>query len=146
MRSTRGGMLGSLGAVGVLGLGGCAVSARHRELGSTTTGDDGPWQPAGWIDDDAFPSIAAGDATADRAASGVRPPLPTVTFAVVRVRGDAWVEDVLRDEVPVVDGVGRLEARDLSPDTEYRFVVHDPSGERRSRVGRIRTALADGAS
>ncbi|MEQ1571347.1 MAG: alkaline phosphatase D family protein, partial [Myxococcota bacterium] len=107
--------------------------------------EPGPWDPGGTEDLAAFPwSVQAGDATADGAVVSIRTTEPAVELVVVAADGQGWVE-VARVGLTPVEGTAQHVLTGLAPDAAHRYTFFAGDGARRSRVGRLRTALASGS-
>ncbi|MEZ4239025.1 MAG: alkaline phosphatase D family protein [Myxococcota bacterium] len=107
---------------------------------------DPPWTPPGTLDAGAFPfGVQSGDPGAAGVVLTVRTDEPAVTLCVVALGADgAWVP-VVRAVHPA-GGAARAALDGLAPDTEHGYVWLGADGERRSAVGRFRTAPARGAA
>lgn len=107
----------------------------------------GPYEAPGTEDDAAFPTgVIVGDARRDGALLSVLTAEPNVTFVVLASTADGWREAARLDGVAPTDGSAQVSVRGLAPDTQHSVVAYAADGERRSRVGRFRTAMAPGTS
>lgn len=102
-----------------------------------------PWQPTQALDEAAFPWPAqAGDPTEESVILSLRTERSEVLAQVMAEDGQGgWVEvarPVLRREEGSLVARARLEG--LQPDRVHAWIGLDPDEERRSRVGRFRTA------
>lgn len=104
------------------------------------------WTPEeGSLDTERFPyGVSCGDASSSAAVLLVRTDADAVTLVLVREQDGVWTEDRRVEDLSPQGESVRVEVDGLTADTAYRFVFL--SGASRSAVGRLRTALAEGAS
>ncbi len=148
MRITRRRVLVGGASLGALSLVGCETAAKP----APETGDTGstpvrapepdPWAAPGTEDALAFAwGIQVGDATTSTAVVSVRTTEQSLVLVVAEADGDGWVElERVEDLVPD-DGVVQVTLEGLAAETVYSVVAYAPDGDRRSPVGRLRTAL-----
>lgn len=106
-----------------------------------------PWSPPGTEDDGAFAwGVQSGDVGPNDAWLSVRSLEPSLSLTVVRGVAAGWEEVHTESNLVPVDGVVQLRLTGLAPDNTYSFAFYATDGQRRSRPGRFRTALAVGQS
>ncbi len=100
----------------------------------------------GNVDYDSFPAgIQTADALPDAILVALRSPEPDIVLRLGRVEPTGEVLLAFESDVLLVpNGLLSLELTALEPDTRYQLYVMDPTGARRSELGRFRTALAPG--
>ncbi len=105
-----------------------------------------PFELEGNVDLDSFPAgIQITDALPDSVLMALRSSEPDVVFRVGRVDEDGEVLLAFESDVLLVpNGILAAELSALEPDTRYEIYIMDPTGTRRSELGRFRTALAPG--
>ena len=155
METTRRRLLTAMGALPIASLASCSKTEPSEPEGEPKgqpAPDRGPepapWQAPGTHDPAAFPwGITAGEASERSVLLGVRSTELLLSLTVVRADGEQWVEERTLTDLEPVDEYLQVTLEDLEPDTAYRYIFAaqaDP--ERRSEVGRFRTALAAGSS
>jgi phosphodiesterase/alkaline phosphatase D-like protein len=160
MKPTRRDLLTSMTAMALL------PACGRKGTGRTDTGDTGEeedtgvplepapereveppaWDAPGTLDTAAFAwGVQTGDPTPTTVQVSVWTTESEVDLQLMRAEGDGWVEAEAQPGLTPVDEILQLSLDGLDPDTAYSLVFFTPSGERRSRVARFRTALdADG--
>lgn len=149
---TRRQLLVGLGATAAA----CGGDREPRDGRPGDTGAEGPaperppepadWEAPGDPDDAAFAwGVAAGDPLPDGVLAWTRTTEPEVVLIVMGDAGGTWAEVARRSGLAVRDEVVTVEVDGLAPDTAHAYVFTTPDGTRRSRVGRFRTALGEGA-
>lgn len=133
--------------------GDAGVDAASLADAGVDAGTDGPgpepdpWEPPGQEDDGAFAwGVQSGDAAPESVWLGCRTTEPTVSLTVVRGVAGGWAPDQTVADLTPTEGVVQLELTGLRPDTTYAYAFYASDGQRRTRPGRFRTALAPTAS
>lgn len=139
-------------SLGALSLVGCEGKAGTPPVGDDTgpaptptrSAEPAPWDAPGTLDAETFAwGIQTGDATPSSVLVSVRTLEELVTVVLVEADGETWVEVDRVEELVPDDGVVQLAFEGLAADTAYSVVATSADGQRRSVVGRVRTALAE---
>lgn len=124
-------------------MGGAAGSGGAGGAGPGPGPELDPWDAPGTLDTSAFPfGVQTGDATLAGVIVSVHSLETSVTLTLMRATDNGWTEVSSGETHLTEDGAVQLELSELAADTTYSFVFYASDGQRRSVVGRFRTALA----
>lgn len=123
----------------------CAGKSPGDDTGAgptpTRAPEPAPWAAPGTEDASTFAwGVQAGDPDDGSVLLSFRTTAAAVEVVVMEGGGDGWIE-VHREAVTVTGETSQVRVDGLQADTVYAWAVYD-GADRRSRVGRFRTALA----
>lgn len=102
-----------------------------------------PWNAPGSADESAFAwGVQVGDATSTGAVVSIRTTEAALALHVMRGTSEGWVEEKVVEDLGADDRVVQVELDELASDHTYSIAFYSPDGQRRSQVGRFRTAPA----